>query len=145
MLLLAAHRHQGRADQAFADVAHASGAAGTGVFLVEDHLLADRQAAAAAFLRPADADPAAPGQFALPGFAFLGEHVLVAGTAAEAQGGEPALQVLFEPVGHFLAEGFVLGAETDFHGRDSRIRVARRSRCQAGLPSSCSLARARLK
>ncbi|MNL24644.1 hypothetical protein D3C87_1460870 [compost metagenome] len=39
-----------RADQAFADMAHASGATGAGIFLVEDHLLADRQSASAVFL-----------------------------------------------------------------------------------------------
>src|SRR5690606_4996089 len=57
---------QRRADQAFADVAHAPRPAGARVFFVEDHLLLDRQAATAVLARPADAGPAAGRELTLP-------------------------------------------------------------------------------
>ncbi|MCY1466236.1 hypothetical protein D9M71_845060 [compost metagenome] len=95
--------------------------------------------------RPADAGPAAFGELALPGFALFGKHVLVARTAAKTQGLELTAKVGAHPIGHFLAEAFVLLAETDFHGCSPRITEAMRSRCQAGSPRKLSLARARLK
>ncbi|MNE02812.1 hypothetical protein D3C80_952950 [compost metagenome] len=144
-LLGRAKSGKGRADQPLADMAHAPRAAGPGVFLVEDHLLADAQAAAAVFGLPAHTHPATGCQLALPGFAFDGEAVLVARAAAKAQRREFALQVRRQPAGNLLAEGFVRRTEADFHGCSPNSSVARHSRCHAGLPSNCSLALARLK
>src|SRR5690606_6427571 len=93
-LVFAAEGDQGRAGQAFADVAYPAGATGTGVFLEKDHLLFDGSAAAAVFRWPADTGPAASSQVLLPAFALGGEHMLVAGAAAEFQLGKFAGEVI---------------------------------------------------
>src|SRR5690606_5362732 len=117
LLLFAAEGDQGRAGQAFADVTDTARATGTGVFFEKDHLLFDGGAAAAIFLGPADAGPAACGQVLFPALALFGEHVFVAGAAAEFQLGKFAGQVVPQPAGNFLAEGFVGSTECQFHGR----------------------------
>ncbi|MCY1420687.1 hypothetical protein D9M71_363170 [compost metagenome] len=144
-LLFAAEGGNRWPGQAFADMAHAPGAAGTGIFFVEDDLLGDRQAAPAMLRCPADAGPAAAGQLAFPGLALLGKHMFITRATAKAQLLEFAAQVGGQPVGHLLAEALVLLAETDLHGCSPRITLAMRSRCQAGAPRKLSLARARLK
>ncbi|MCY1434803.1 hypothetical protein D9M71_508750 [compost metagenome] len=145
LLFIVAECGDGRPGQSFANMAHASRSAGARVFLVEDHLLADRQAAPAILRRPADTGPAALGELALPGLAFLREAVLVARTATEAQRFEFATQVVRQPGGDLGAEGFVFGAETDPHDSSPSRCAAMRSRCSDGAPRKASLARARLK
>src|SRR3989344_1121586 len=145
LLLDRAECGDSRPGQAFADMPHAPWAASAGVLFVKNHLPRDRQPTPAMLRRPADACPAALGQFALPGFALLGKHVLIARAAAKTQGLEFATEVGAHPVGDFLAKALVLLAETDFHGCSPRITAAIRSRCQAGSPRKLSLARARLK
>ncbi|MNO74122.1 hypothetical protein D3C76_651080 [compost metagenome] len=144
-LLHAAKGGEGRADQPFADMAHAPRTARPGIFFVENHLLADAQAAPAILRLPPHANPAASGQFSLPGFALFRETVLVARPATKAQRRELALQVRRQPVGNLPAEGLIRAAESDFHACSPNSCAARRSRCHAGVPSNCSLALARLK
>src|SRR5690606_939969 len=107
-LVLGAEGDDGRARQPLADMAHAAGAAGAGVLLVEDHLLLDGAAAPTVFLRPADAGPAALGQLALPGLALLAEHVFIARAAAKADRLELTLEVVPQPAGDLFAEPFVV-------------------------------------
>src|SRR5690349_2898186 len=95
---------QRRAEQAFADESRPTRAAGSGVLLVEDDFLTDRQAAAAVFGGPAHARPAVRCEVALPVHALLDEHVLVARPAAEAQRRELAGEVLRHPAADLGAE-----------------------------------------
>ncbi len=106
-LLGRAERGEGRADQPFANMAHAPGAAGAGIFLVEDHLLADAQATPTVFRSPAHPDPATARQFPLPGFALGREAVFVARATTKAQLRKFTLQVRRQPAGDLLAECFV--------------------------------------
>ncbi|MCY1544223.1 hypothetical protein D9M68_800870 [compost metagenome] len=112
---------------------------------MEDHLLADGQAAPAMLGRPADAGPAPFGELALPGLALFGKAVFVTRAAAKAQGLELTTEVFRQPAGDFEAEGFVRLTETDLHAISPRRAAAMRSRCQDGAPNRASLARARLK
>ena len=80
-----AERDAGRAEQRLAHVVEPARRARARVLLVEDHLLRERQAAAAVLLRPADAGPAARGELLLPGAALGDEGALVARAAAAAQ------------------------------------------------------------
>ena len=146
LLRLAAKGNQRGTGERLADMPNATGAAGTGVLFVEDHLLLDARAATTVLLGPADAGPAALGQLLLPGFALLDKGMLVAGATAEANRFKLAAQVLCQPTGDFLAELFVFGTETQFHAASpSSSWRARRSRCQAASPSRVSLDLARLK
>ncbi|MNP46240.1 hypothetical protein D3C76_1402220 [compost metagenome] len=140
-----AERCQGRSHQAFANMTHAPGPAGAGIFFMEDHLLADAQTTPAILGFPAHTYPATGGQFAFPRLAFGGEAVLVARAASKAQGCERSLQMARQPAGDFLAKRFVRTAESNLHACSPNNCAARRSRCQAGVPSNCSLALARLK
>ena len=141
-LLFAAEGDQGRPDQGFAEVADAAGAAGTGIFLVENHLLRRRQVASAVLFRPADAGPARPGQVLFPLLAQFGMGILVAGAAAMTQALIFALQVVLHPAADFGTEGGVVLA----HGQIAPSRLAAtRSRNSSLLPSQCPPAWARLK
>ena len=149
LLRLAAEGDQRGAGEGFTDMAHATGAAGAGVLLVENDLLLDTGAATAVLPGPAQAGPAALVQLAFPGLTLLDEAVLVAGTAAKADLLELAAQVSGQPVGHFPAKPLILFTETQLHATTSASRSSKarasRSRCQAPLPRKVSVDLARLK
>ena len=114
LLLIGAEHHQGRAEQLLAEEPGAARTAGAGVLLVEDHLLRQRQIAAAVLLRPADPHPAARGQLALPGAAHL-QFVPLTEVVAAAERGELAHQVLGQPCADLAAKCLVLGRESELH------------------------------
>ncbi len=124
----------GRASESFADVAHSPWAAGAGILLVEDHLLADRQAPPAMLRCPAHAGPATLGEVAFPGLALFGEGVLIAGATAKAQRGKLTLEVGLEPACDLVTKSFVVTAETDLHYVSPNSSRTICSRCQAGVP-----------
>ena len=115
LLLLGAERDQRRAEQLLAEVVDAGGRVGAGVLLVEDHLLEQRQPAAAVLLGPADAGPAVLREVPVPGHALVVRLVLAAGTALAAQLGELAGEVVLQPRADLGAERLVLGTVGEIH------------------------------
>src|SRR4051812_24942928 len=75
LVLLAAERHHGRAAHALTDLERLRQLAVDALFLLPDHLLDRRGAAAAIFLRPMQTGPAALRLLLLPGLADL-DHVM---------------------------------------------------------------------
>src|SRR5690606_20648540 len=105
------------AEQALADDAEAPGTSRPGVLLVVDHLLAQRQAAAAVLGGPTHAGPAVGRQVALPGEPLVEQRALVAGTATPPHDREVAGQAVLEERPDLVAEGSVLGALPQVHPR----------------------------
>src|SRR5690606_6549197 len=122
LLGVAPERDQRRPEQPLADVAEPAGPAGARVLLVPDHLLQERQLAAAQRARPAEPDPARRAEVPLPRAPLLDEGVLVAGAAPVAQRREGPRQVVGEPGAGLGAEGLVGVAEAKVHAR-SRASV----------------------
>ena len=83
LVLLAAERHHGRAAHALADLERLRQLAVDALFLLPDHLLDRGGAAAAIFLRPVQAGPAAFGLLLLPGLADIDDLFLLQPDAAE--------------------------------------------------------------
>src|SRR4051794_32522135 len=83
LVLLAAERHHGRPAHALADLERLRQLAVDALFLLPDHLLDWGGAAAAIFLRPVQAGPAAFGLFLLPGLADIDDFFLREPDAAE--------------------------------------------------------------
>src|SRR6478752_6838541 len=77
LVLLAAERHHGRAAHALADLERLRQLAVDALFLLPDHLLDRGGAAAAIFLRPMQAGPAAFGLLLLPGLADVDDLFLL--------------------------------------------------------------------
>src|SRR5439155_21749486 len=71
LLLLAGERHHGRPAHAVADDEHAAKLADRALFLLPDHALDRRRAAAAIFPGPVQAGPAGIGLLLLPGLCDL--------------------------------------------------------------------------
>lgn len=90
---------QRRAEQPFADMAHAPRTAGARIFFVKNHLLRHGQCAATRLRGPAEAGPATSGQFAFPCLAQRRVGFFVAGTAAIFQARELAREVCLHPAG----------------------------------------------
>src|ERR1700712_485112 len=82
-MLLAAERHHGRPAHALADLERLRQFAVDALFLLPDHLLDRRRAAAAIFLRPVQAGPAAFGLLLLPGLADVDDFLVLQPDAAE--------------------------------------------------------------
>jgi hypothetical protein len=76
-VLLTAERHHGRAAHALADLERLRQLAVDALFLLPDHLLDRAGAAAAIFLRPVQAGPAALGLLLLPGLADIDDIFLL--------------------------------------------------------------------
>ena len=85
------------------------------VLLVEDHLLEQRQPAAAVLLGPADAGPAVLREVAVPLDPLVVGLVLPARTALAAQLGEVSAEVLLQPGTDLGAERLVLLAVGQVH------------------------------
>src|SRR4051795_12124405 len=83
LVLLAAERHHGRAAHALADLERLRQLAVDAFFLLPNHLLDRRGAAAAIFLRPVQAGPAAFGLLLLPGLADVDDFFFLQFDAAE--------------------------------------------------------------
>ena len=81
LLLLGAEGDQGRSEQLLTEVVDPGGGVRRGVLLVEDHLLEQRQPAAAVLLGPAEAGPAVLGEVSVPGEPLVVGLVLTAGSA----------------------------------------------------------------
>src|SRR3954466_14208779 len=103
LVLLAAERHHGRAAHALADLERLRQLAVDALFLLPDHPLDRRGAAAAIFLRPVQAGPAAIGLLLLPGLSDLDHVVLGEPDAAERRGREFSLEFLRRIAGNPLA------------------------------------------
>ena len=107
LLVVAAEVHDRRPEQALADDADASRAAGARVLLVEDDLLDERHAAAAVLGGPTEPDPGVAPELLLPLPALVEQLVLVAGTAAPAHLREAAVETVDEPRARLGAEAFL--------------------------------------
>src|SRR6185436_15022351 len=77
LVLLAAERHHGRAAHALADLERLRQLAVDALFLLPDHFLDRGRAAAAIFLRPVQAGPAAFGLLLLPRLADIDDLFLL--------------------------------------------------------------------
>src|SRR5262245_44235924 len=110
LLLFAGERHHGRAAHAVADDEDAGEIAERPLFLLPDHALDRRRAAAAIFLWPVQAGPAGVGLFLLPGLCGL-EQVALNHRAAE-RGFSQVLFILFGRIRRYPRLGF--GAESGF-------------------------------
>ena len=115
LLLRGPEGDQRRAEQLLAEMVHARRSVGPRVLLVEDHLLEQRQAAAAVLLGPADAGPAVLREVAVPLDPLVVGLVLPARTALPAQLGEVAAEVLLQPGTDLGAERLVLLAVGQVH------------------------------
>ena len=120
LVLLAAERHHGRAAHALADLERLRQLAVDALFLLPDHLLDRRGAAAAIFLWPMQAGPAAFGLLLLPGLADLDDVVVLQPDAAERGLRQLRLQLLrrvgVDPFARRGAElGFLRGI-IEIHG-----------------------------
>src|SRR5204862_4277577 len=109
--LLAAERHHGRAAHALADLERLRQLAVDAFFLLPDHLLDRRGAAAAIFLRPMQTGPAAFGLLLLPGLADIDDFFLLEPDAAERGFGKLRLILLRRVGGDPFAGG---GAKLGF-------------------------------
>src|SRR4051812_10889243 len=83
LVLLATERHHRRAAHALADLERLRQLAVDALFLLPDHFFDRRRAAAAIFLRPVQAGPAAFGLLLLPGLADIDDLFLLQPDAAE--------------------------------------------------------------
>src|SRR5216110_150731 len=83
LVLLAAERHHRRPAHALADLERLRQLAIDALFLLPDHLLDRGGAAAAIFLRPVQAGPAALGLLLLPAFADIDDLLLLEPDPAE--------------------------------------------------------------
>ena len=115
LLLVGPERHQRRTEQLLAEVVDPRGGVGPCVLLVEDHLLPQREAAAAVLLGPADAGPAVLGEVPVPGQPLLDRLVLLARAAEPLDARELAGQVVLEPRPDLGPEGLVLGGVAQVH------------------------------
>src|ERR1700738_3723177 len=93
-VLLAAERHHGRTAHALADLERLRQLAVDALFLLPDHLFDRGGAAAAIFLRPVQAGPAAFGLLLLPGLADVDDLFLLQPKAAERGRGQLRLILL---------------------------------------------------
>ena len=119
LLGVGAEMDDGRAEQALADDADASGAAGARVLLVEDHLLDERRAAAAVLGGPPEPDPTVAAEFLLPLPALVEALVLVARTAAAPHRCEGPAEAAGQP-------RLRVGAEALLFGGEAQVQVAGR-------------------
>src|SRR5215471_15010203 len=123
--------HQDRNAYSEPDLEHAARHHVVALFLVVDHLLDRRAAAAAPLLGPSDASETAVRLLGLPhlGGAYRLRDVVLGDVAAamEALGLALALGVLVEEHARLGAECGLLGGVFEIHGRSFRARCAARA------------------
>jgi hypothetical protein len=124
--------HDRRAEQAFADDAHAAGTAGARVLLVEDDLFEQRRAPASELGRPPEADPTVATELLLPFPTFVEQFVFVARAAASAHLREVAVETVGQPRARIGAEAFLRRCEVQVH----RERAQRSSRTLRGFQAA---------
>ena len=138
-LLFAGEGHHGRPAHAVADDEHAAELAESALFLLPDHALDRRRAAAAIFLRPVQAGPAGIGLFLLPGFRDF-EDVGALELGAAERGFAQILLILLgrirrDPGPRLAAERGLLRGVVEVHSRVPTPRFVCASGRSARLPN----------
>ncbi len=122
LLLFAGVGHHGRPAHALPDQEHAGELAVDALFLLPDHPLDRRGAAAAILLRPVQTGPAGIGFLALPGLRGRDDVTVIELDAPDRRPRQLGLQLFrsigVDPVARRFAKGGFLRRVVEIHGRD---------------------------